>query len=47
MTDERLWPGEFVSVRLILGTRPNAVTVPAQTVMTGAERGLCLCHRAE
>ncbi|MGA9865375.1 MAG: efflux RND transporter periplasmic adaptor subunit [Acetobacteraceae bacterium] len=34
--DERLWPGEFVSVRLILGTRPNAVTVPAQTVMTGA-----------
>ncbi len=34
--DERLWPGEFVTVRLILGTRPDAVTVPAQTVMTGA-----------
>ncbi|MEO9191793.1 MAG: efflux RND transporter periplasmic adaptor subunit [Acetobacteraceae bacterium] len=33
--DERLWPGEFVSARLILGIRPDAVTVPAQTVMTG------------
>src|SRR5262249_17907561 len=31
--DERLWPGEFVSVRLILSTRQNVVTVPAQTVM--------------
>ncbi len=34
--NEQLWPGEFVSVRLILGTRPNAVTVPVATVMTGA-----------
>ena len=35
--DERLWPGEFVTARLILGERPDAVTVPAQTVMTGRE----------
>ena len=34
-TDERLWPGEFVNARLILATRHNAVTVPAQTVMAG------------
>ena len=35
--DERLWPGEFVSVRLILSTRQNAVTVPEQTVMRGPD----------
>ena len=35
--DERLWPGEFVTVRLILGTRPNAVTVPVEAVMTGPD----------
>lgn len=33
--DERLWPGEFVSVRAILKTRPNVATVPAQTVQQG------------
>jgi membrane fusion protein, multidrug efflux system len=35
--DERLWPGEFVIARLILGDRPNAVTVPARTVMQGPQ----------
>jgi membrane fusion protein, multidrug efflux system len=35
--DERLWPGEFVNARLILSTRQNAVTVPAQTVMQGPD----------
>jgi multidrug efflux system membrane fusion protein len=35
--DERLWPGEFVSVRLILSTRQDAVTVPAQTVLQGPD----------
>jgi multidrug efflux system membrane fusion protein len=34
--DERLWPGEFVNVRLVLNTRSNAPTVPAQTVQNGA-----------
>ena len=33
--DEALWPGEFVDVRLIIATRNDAVTVPAQTVMAG------------
>jgi multidrug efflux system membrane fusion protein len=33
--DERLWPGQFVNVRLITAQRKNAVTVPAQTVMQG------------
>jgi len=33
--DERLWPGEFVTARLTLLVRNNAITVPAQTVMHG------------
>jgi multidrug efflux system membrane fusion protein len=33
--DERLWPGEFVSLRVILKTRPKVATVPAQTVEEG------------
>jgi membrane fusion protein, multidrug efflux system len=35
--DEKLWPGEFVSARLVLSTRENAITVPAQTVMQGPQ----------
>jgi multidrug efflux system membrane fusion protein len=34
-TDEALWPGEFVNARLVLSTRQDAVTVPAETVMQG------------
>lgn len=33
--DERLWPGEFVNVRLILNMRRGVPTVPAQTVQDG------------
>ena len=33
--DERLWPGEFVNVRLITGTRRGVATVPAQTAQVG------------
>lgn len=33
--DETLWPGEYVSVQLVLGTRRNVVTVPAASVMVG------------
>jgi multidrug efflux system membrane fusion protein len=36
-TDDKLWPGEFVNARLILSTRQDAVTVPAQTVMQGPQ----------
>ena len=35
--DERLWPGEFVSVRVILKTLPDVATVPSQTVQEGAD----------
>ena len=35
--DERLWPGEFVSARLIISTRQDAIVVPAQTVMHGPQ----------
>ena len=33
--DERLWPGEFVNVRLVLRMRHDVATVPAQTVQQG------------
>ncbi|HUZ72314.1 MAG TPA: efflux RND transporter periplasmic adaptor subunit [Stellaceae bacterium] len=33
--NEALWPGQFVSIRLVVATRANAVTVPAQAVMAG------------
>jgi multidrug efflux system membrane fusion protein len=36
-SDQRLWPGEFVNARLVLSTKQNAVTVPAETVMQGPE----------
>jgi multidrug efflux system membrane fusion protein len=35
--DERLWPGEFVNVRLVLRMRHNVATVPAQTVQDGPD----------
>jgi multidrug efflux system membrane fusion protein len=33
--DRRLWPGEFVTVRLTLSVQPDVLTVPSQAVMTG------------
>jgi multidrug efflux system membrane fusion protein len=33
--DERLWPGEFVNVRVVLNMRKAVPTVPAQTVQDG------------
>jgi len=33
--DERLWPGEFVSLRMVLTTRRGVATVPQQTVQQG------------
>ena len=35
--DERLWPGEFVSLRVILKTLPKVATVPSQTVEDGPD----------
>jgi membrane fusion protein, multidrug efflux system len=33
--EERLWPGAFVSARVILSVRKDAATVPSQTVQQG------------
>jgi multidrug efflux system membrane fusion protein len=33
--DERLWPGEFVNVRVVLNMRKGVPTVPEQTVQDG------------
>ncbi len=33
--DERLWPGAFINTHLVISTKKNALTVPAQTVMQG------------
>jgi multidrug efflux system membrane fusion protein len=35
--DERLWPGEFVNLQVILKIRNQVPTVPAQTVQQGPE----------
>ena len=44
--DERLWPGEFVSARLVLSTRRDAPTVPEQTVMHGPDGAYVYVVRA-
>jgi len=36
-TNEALWPGQFVSVRLIVFIRQNVVTVPAEAIMMGPD----------
>jgi membrane fusion protein, multidrug efflux system len=35
--DNVLWPGEFVNVRMLVGTRDNAVTVPSAAVQRGVD----------
>jgi membrane fusion protein, multidrug efflux system len=35
--EERLWPGEFVNVRLVLRVRKGMPTVPSQTVQQGPD----------
>ena len=35
--DERLWPGELVSARVILATQENALTVPMDAVLEGSD----------
>ena len=34
-SDRKLWPGEFVAVRLVLTVERDALTIPSQAVMTG------------
>lgn len=33
--DERLWPGEFVNARVLLGTESNALTIPPTALQRG------------
>jgi membrane fusion protein, multidrug efflux system len=35
--DERLWPGELVSARVILATQENVLTVPIDAVLEGSD----------
>jgi multidrug efflux system membrane fusion protein len=35
--DERLWPGEFVRIRLLITTRKDAVTIPPVAVQRGPD----------
>lgn len=35
--DERLWPGEFVNLRMVLQMRHEVATVPSQTVQEGPD----------
>ena len=35
--DDRLWPGQFLSVVLTLTTEPGAVVVPSQAIQTGQQ----------
>jgi len=35
-TDDKLWPGEFVTARLLLRTDEKALTVPSNAVQRGA-----------
>ena len=36
-SDHRLWPGQFVNVRLVLATLPGAVLVPAEAPQDSAK----------
>ena len=35
--DERLWPGEFVRIRILITTRKDAVTIPAVALQRGPD----------
>jgi multidrug efflux system membrane fusion protein len=39
--DERLWPGQFVNVRLLLATRRDVVTVPQRALMQSSAGYFC------
>jgi multidrug efflux system membrane fusion protein len=35
--DDALWPGQFVNIRVLVGSRHDAVTVPATAVLRGPD----------
>jgi multidrug efflux system membrane fusion protein len=36
-SDDALWPGQFVNVRVLIGTRRDAVTLPATAILRGPD----------
>jgi membrane fusion protein, multidrug efflux system len=46
-TDEQLWPGQFVNVRLQLSTQKDAITVPRRAVMEGSSGYFCYVVRPD
>jgi multidrug efflux system membrane fusion protein len=43
----RLWPGQFVNIRLLLTTRKNGVVIPAQVVQRGPKGAFAFVIAAE
>jgi len=46
-SDNRLWPGQFLNVRLTLTTRPNAVVIPSQAIQTGQQGSYVFVVKAD
>jgi multidrug efflux system membrane fusion protein len=45
--DERLWPGQFVNVRVLLATRRDVVTVPQRALMQSSAGYFCYVVKAD
>jgi len=45
--DRALWPGQFVNVSLKLDVRPDALTVPAQSIQTGQQGSFVFVVKAD
>ncbi|HEY6718252.1 MAG TPA: efflux RND transporter periplasmic adaptor subunit [Reyranella sp.] len=45
--DERLWPGQFVNVRVLLATRRDVVTVPHRALMQSSAGYFCYVVKAD
>ena len=45
--DERLWPGQFVNVRVLLATRRDVVTVPQRALMQSSAGYFCYLVKAD
>jgi multidrug efflux system membrane fusion protein len=46
-SDNRLWPGQFLNVRLTLTIRPNAVVIPSQAIQTGQQGSYVFVVKAD
>jgi membrane fusion protein, multidrug efflux system len=46
-SDNRLWPGQFLNVRLTLTTRSNTVVIPSQALQTGQQGSYVFVVKAD